>query len=380
MTTWVQDNGGGIITISNLSDIDDGGGYYKSPELWVTGDKAKLDGIEASATIDQTGNEIKVAINASNADTLINADKLEAGTTNQVLTVNEKAGAGAGYIALTSLGKVVATAAIDTKAQNMGTVHDLAVGAFSKTGDILDDVVNGSTYKKVSTDSVDASGRVDAVHDGSGFRGIGVASGDIALLASGGRFPAGYAYGKTISLNGSGEMQPVDGTTTDLDDLNDGAAYVRTPIGEEKETILWSESLSKKVAGAVATTVAPFIETSDSPTAKLIIPYTKKAGDQSIDLDGLSKTTNAGGEAVITALDVESETTVSGVPSGSSVVTAGTEGIMGTDYSKTIISIDVSALVTGTHYFIIVKLSVELPGSTASLANVIITKSTKVVA
>ncbi len=376
MTTWIQDNGGGTIVISNLGDIDDGGGYYKSPVLWEAGDKTKLDGIDTGAKDDQTGDEIVTAINASAGG--LDLDKAVAGATNKVLTANEKTGAGNAYTWLTGTG-IQEDVPIKSATLNLSQIAVIADDAFQKSADDLDDIDDGTLYQKVNAASVDASGNVVGIYDGSAIRSIGTSANDIPKLGTGGRLPASMAYSQTAAINGSGKFVQVGGTAITADNLNNGALKVTVPINEVKIIPIYSDVISILTAGGVSPFAVPYVETSNTYQQKILIAYIKAAGDQSVHLSCLLQN-NTPPETTSVELDIHSVALATG-GRGGSVVTASEISSLGvsTNYEYYDIEVDVTGLSDNTMYLIGIKTKVS-GASSSKLGTVHIYKEQKVVA
>ncbi len=376
MTTWIVDNGGGQIVVADLGDIPDGGGYYKSPVLWESGDKTKLDGIDTGAKDDQTGDEIVTAINASAGG--INLDKAASGTTNKLLTANEKTGAGNAYAWLTGTG-IQEDVPIKAATLNLSQIAVIADDAFQKSADDLDDIDDGTSYQRVNAASVDASGNVNKVYDGSSLRAIGTAENEIALLGAGGKFATSQIPATTVVINGSGKLAQADASVVDLNDIADGSTHVRVPIAETKEVVIWADEvgLEKRVAGAVTGAPNVFVETAQTVVTKKLIPYYKNPEDQTIILRGIIKNSSATKDSVV-ALDIVT-IAVDGSPSPVSVVTLGTAQQTGTSYQTVSVSVNVTGLADSTAYWILVQLYAETGTTTATLANAVVSRVIKVV-
>jgi len=373
MTTWIVDNGGETVTISNLDQIPDGDEYVKSHNDYDDAAVAKLAGIDTNASDDQTGDEIVTAINDSNGG--IDADALSAGSVNKLLTANEKAGAGYAYDSLYTGGikngtKIAGVITIET-------VVGLAADSFQKSSDTMDDINDSQDYVKVSSDSMDQSNRVRYLYDGTAFRSIGTLVNQIPLLSTDGRLAVARSASKAVVINGSGKQEQADGSTVDLDDLDDGATYVRTPIGEVKEIPLFTDAQSLTTAGSVPDAPTTYVETGSLQT-KIFIPYRKAAGDTVVGVSALVKNGDVA-EATSMVLDLYSIALATGARNAS-VVSTDTVSTAGgsTNYEALNAEVDVSGLTNGTLYQIFVSMTVS--GDTGTMSNVYIYKKQKVVA
>lgn len=370
MTTWIQDNGGGTITIESLDDIDDGVTYVKSHNDFTDTLKTKLDGIDTGASDDQTGDEMVTAINASAGG--LDLDKTASGTTNKVLTANEKTGADRAYNLLDTTG-IQAGATIDGAALTLNQVADKADDSLQKSTDDLDDVSNGATYGKVRNDNL-TSGNVSKLYDGASLRAVGTAENEIPLLGVGGRLPASRLEGEVVVLNGGGTLERANGSAITLDDMTDGSSSKSVPTTETKRIVLWQSSTENRATGAV--TYDPYKETSVTFVRKIAIPYLHSADVQTLEIKAWMRNTT-GGSTAEAKLSVHTIDTSTGEPLVFTTAAGATIGVTGSTWDTVEDDFDVTALTPGTHYAVVI--SMQASANQAEMDFVMIAKNVLVV-
>lgn len=370
MTTWVVDNGGGTITVATLDDIPDGSTYVKSENNFTDALKNKLDGVDTGATDDQTGDEMVTAVNASAGG--LNADKLSAGTTNKLLTANEKAGAGYGYAHLDGSG-IQAGVAIDGGALNISEVHDKASDALQKSTDTLDDISDGTTYERVKADNI-SSGNIVKIHDGTALRAIGTAENEIPLLGPSGRLPTARLEADTLVRNAGGTIERADGSAVTIDDMDDGSTYKKVPAAETKRIVIWQSTTEVRATGVM--TYAPYKETSLSYVQKIAIPYLHSDDVKTLELKAWLRN-STGGSTSDAKMGVYEVDDSNGKAKAVVTIEGAKLSITGATWDTIDDTLDATSLVAGTHYLIVISL--EASGNQAEMDHVMIAKNVYVV-
>ncbi|MBC8552318.1 MAG: hypothetical protein H8D23_22045 [Candidatus Brocadiales bacterium] len=368
MTTWVVDNGGGTIVVSTLDDIPDGSTYVKSENNLTDALLTKINGVDTGATDDQTGDEMVTAVNASAGG--LNLDKAIAGTTNKLLTANEKTGAGYGYSHLDTNGLVAGSKIGSTLAS---VIETKANDSLQKSSDDLDDISDGTTYGKVKNDNL-SSGNVNKLHDGASLRGIGTAENEIPLLGVGGRLPASRLEAEAVILNGGGTLERASGSAINLDNVDDGSLVRSVPVAETKRIVLWQSDTLNRAAGAI--TYSPFLETSASWIRKIAIPYLHSADVQTIELKTYLRNTVGGsdGEAQINVFSVNPS---NGEAQTFATIAGATLSVTGSTWDTVDEDLDVTGLTAGVHYLIVIAM--QASGDQAEMDHVMIAKNVLVV-
>ena len=220
---WTKEQDGEYVKINTLDDVPDGVTWKRSANNFSDADKAKLDAlIQTPLTADETVtliNASAITIDATRLNGLPTASQL-AGADNAVSFLDSN-----GLKNTALIGGTVASS-IETKAND----------AFQKTADSLDDIPDGTTHKLVNAEYVGAGGEINALHDGTTKRELGVANG-IPVMDANAKLGTTTMPEAVVQTDGSGNLVKGDGPATPitLDKVSMTGDYkaVKVKTGEE---------------------------------------------------------------------------------------------------------------------------------------------------
>ena len=236
----------------------------------VAADGTKLDGIEASATADQTGAQIKALYEVESsaftdaqftklANIEANADVTDATNVNAAgaVMLSDTTISGMGFVvdednmASDSATKLATQQSIkayvdarETAITTAYTAADDAQDHLSELGGTLDDIANGTTHVKSTNDFTDASlaklGGIEALADVTDATNVEAAG---AVMESGNNASAKIPSGTTAQRDGS----PSAGffrwnTTTSSAEIYDGSEWGLVGGGNTTGKVMWEHS------------------------------------------------------------------------------------------------------------------------------------------